>query len=121
MKTQGRYNVKYLKFIRQLPCMICDSSGYLDPWTFQDGVVKSEPDHLPVTGLKGIGMKSPDAFTVPVCRKHHNERALHFRRPGMIFDYATVYGKGIDLRWVDVNLYEVVARLLWAYYNQGEK
>ena len=54
----------HLKCIRQLPCVCC---GVLED--------RSDPHHLLSTGTKerGMGLRSPDRWSVPVCRFHHDE------------------------------------------------
>lgn len=54
----------HLKFIRTLPCCIC-------------GAVRVEAHHLlrPWEGERGMGMKSGDQNTIPLCPTHH--RLLH--------------------------------------------
>lgn len=54
-----RKNKKYLEFIREQPCMVCGN--------------KAEPHHE-AFGTSGMGIKGPDTWTVPLCRKCHEKR-----------------------------------------------
>lgn len=55
---------KHLALIRTLPCCIpgCTTVG-------------CDPHHLKQTGTqeRGMGMRSPDRWAVPLCRRHHDE------------------------------------------------
>lgn len=59
---------KYLKHVRTHHCMVC----------FRTPV---DAHHF---GPGGMGLKSNDYFTVPLCREHHNE----FHRRGQIGDMS---------------------------------
>jgi hypothetical protein len=49
-------NPKYLAWIRTLPCLVC-------------GAIRGiEASH---TGPHGLGQKSPDTSTIPLCIRHH--------------------------------------------------
>jgi hypothetical protein len=48
----------YLKFIRQLPCLVCLTRWFI---------------HACHTGPHGTGQKSCDYSTIPLCRRHHRE------------------------------------------------
>lgn len=59
---------KHLDFIRSLPCTICPNG------------IETQAAHVrfadpraakPITGM---GIKPDDAFTVPLCGRHHNEQ-----------------------------------------------
>lgn len=51
---------KYLKWIREQPCVICGDMA--------------EPHHLRSVRLgTGTGRKACDILTIPVCREHHNQ------------------------------------------------
>ena len=52
----------HLAFVRSLPCCACGSPAV-------------EAHHLLRTGARGMGMRSPDRYAVPLCGAHH--RALH--------------------------------------------
>jgi hypothetical protein len=57
----------HLQFIRELRCCICQLPG-VDPAhiRFSDArVAKANP---------GVGQKPDDAWTTPLCRKHHDEQ-----------------------------------------------
>lgn len=72
---------KHLKFIDSLPCVIC--AGACGESTHHH-LLRVDKQYLPVTmeteGLmfpkvksKGMGTKSDDRFTLPLCPKHHAE------------------------------------------------
>ena len=52
----------HLACIRKLPCCLC-------------GAQPADPHHLMQTGERGMGMRSPDRYAIPLCRHHHD--ALH--------------------------------------------
>lgn len=106
---------KYLDWVRRLPCSVCHPEVAIDPWAMLEDRKVSDPDHLPVLGLKGVGIKSPDAFTVPLCRKHHEQRGLYVRDPRWPLPYTDGFSRVKEFE--GVNLYETVARLLWAYHG----
>lgn len=65
-KNHGHYkrpgmSEPHLACVRQLPCCICAAPG------------PNDPHHLMATGERGMAMKSPDRWAVPMCRKHHDE------------------------------------------------
>ena len=51
---------EHLKLLRTLPCCIpgCPKTA-------------GECHHLKATGARGMGMKSPDKFALPLCTEHH--------------------------------------------------
>jgi hypothetical protein len=51
---------KHLAALRTLPCCIpgCNKIG-------------GQVHHLKATGLRGIGLKSPDKYGLPMCNEHH--------------------------------------------------
>ena len=49
---------KHLELVRTLPCCICSKPGPSDPHHF---------------GPRGMGQKTDDRRTVPICRPHHDE------------------------------------------------
>jgi len=56
-----REDPKHLKFIRSLPCAVCS------------GAPPCDPHHLlSAPGMRGVGMKAPDWWTVPLCRECHD-------------------------------------------------
>ena len=60
-----RKSDKYLKFIRDQPCVIC--GGYAEPHH-----VRNEPTiHYALRG--GASLKPSDYMSIPVCREHHEE------------------------------------------------
>ena len=58
---------KYLAFIRSHPCCVCRS------W------IRVEAAHV---GPRGMGQKSDDRQTIPLCRKHHRGCKLSFHGLG---------------------------------------
>lgn len=123
MKTAWLRDEEYLEFVRQVPCALHEPGGALDPWRYQDGVRRSVPHHLPVIGLKGVGIKSPDQAVVPVCDQDHEYAAAFYRRPQDIWarsgEQPMVWVNGFELylptRFYAWNPYETAWRLLWAY------
>ena len=60
-------NPKYLAWIRTQPCLVCGSTRWI------------EAAH---TGPHGLGQKSPDTSTVPLCAKHHRTGNDSYHRLG---------------------------------------
>lgn len=52
---------KHRAAIRKLPCCVPGCN-----------VVGCDPHHLKQTGERGMGMRSPDRWAVPLCRAHHD-------------------------------------------------
>ena len=72
---------KHLKYVRQLPCCVCGMTGGVDP------------HHLRSFAFgRGMGMKSDDKWTVPLCRKCHND--VHM--VGTKEEPAWFFGLGIE-------------------------
>ena len=61
-KPQTYRSKKYLDFIRSHPCYVCGR---------QDETVVA---HHEAFGNKGVGMKAPDTYTIPLCVECHSER-----------------------------------------------
>jgi hypothetical protein len=53
---------KYLAFVCSLPCVCCQDSN-------------TEPHHLIDVGYSAMGSKTPDYWSIPLCRSCHE--ALH--------------------------------------------
>ncbi|EAC1476332.1 DUF968 domain-containing protein [Escherichia coli] len=53
-------NEKYTRWVKTQPCACC-------------GKPADDPHHLIGHGQGGMGTKSHDIFTLPLCREHHNE------------------------------------------------
>lgn len=49
-----------LALVRRLPCCVC-------------GMMGVDPHHITYAGGGGMGWKVDDKWTVPLCRRHHNE------------------------------------------------
>lgn len=55
----GKLCPKYLEFIREQQCVICEKTP-------------CDPHHVGLRdGTGGIGTKVPDFYTLPFCREHH--------------------------------------------------
>jgi hypothetical protein len=59
---------KHLDFIRGLPCLLCN-----DPTSTEAAHVRYA-DPMVAKPISGMGNKSDDAYTVPLCGKHHREQ-----------------------------------------------
>jgi len=60
---------KYLKFVRSLPCCVCDNPD-------------SVPHHLIGYGYGGMGTKAPDYLAMPLCLRHHTgDCGIHGKSP----------------------------------------
>lgn len=96
MRTKGtrQKDAGHLKFIRELPCCICG-----DP-------TSTEAAHIRYTEPKvakenpGMQQKPSDAFTVPLCGKHHREQHTGNER-------AWWNGREIDPHYLALALYQV--------------
>ena len=51
----------HLECVRQLPCVICGKVG------------RGDPHHLRIASERGMSVKAPDKWAVPMCRIHHDE------------------------------------------------
>ncbi len=60
-------NLKYLTWIRSLPCLICGR------------VTGLEAAH---TGPHGVGQKSPDMSAIPLCTRHHRTAMDSYHKLG---------------------------------------
>jgi hypothetical protein len=65
-----RKNSAYLKFIRSLPCLICNN-----PHTECHHV--RDREYIPEEFRGGMGLKSYDIVCLPLCRKHHMQVHEH--------------------------------------------
>ena len=54
----------HLSFVRGQPCLICQQSP-------------SDPHHLKFAQQRALGRKVSDEFTVPLCRRHHQDLHRH--------------------------------------------
>ncbi|WP_252354697.1 DUF968 domain-containing protein, partial [Escherichia coli] len=59
-KRRRWVNEKYTRWVKTQPCACC-------------GKPADDPHHLIGHGQGGMGTKSHDIFTLPLCREHHNE------------------------------------------------
>lgn len=67
-------NEKYTRWVKSQPCLCCDTQA-------------DDPHHLIGHGLGGTGTKTHDLFTIPLCRKHHDE--LHRDMPAWEAEYGS--------------------------------
>ncbi|HLG83177.1 MAG TPA: ERF family protein [Bradyrhizobium sp.] len=63
-KPIRRRSKAHLAFVASQPCLIC-------------GAVPCDAHHLKVARPKSLGRKVSDEFTVPLCRRHHQELHHH--------------------------------------------
>ena len=89
MKSLKR-DERYLNFIRSHPCCIC-------------GAKPVDVNHV---GTGGIGIKTSDYYTVPLCRMHHGE-------------YHQIGQKRFEAKYF-INLYKIMVDLLIEYMSQIE-
>lgn len=80
-------SAKHLDFVRSLPCVVCGASA--------------EAHHLldAGAGTRGMGMKAPDRYTVPLCHSHHMELHAH----GDETEWMSL--RGIDARALSLRLW----------------
>lgn len=71
-------NKEHLKYIATLPCMICGNS--------------SQAHHLLRAEARGMGLKTGDNWSVPLCYNHHS--SLH--QMGDEIGFFAMYGKEYD-------------------------
>lgn len=61
-------NKEYIRFIKQLPCIIClMESGGKGNWEHN----QSDPHHVNPKGYSSMGGKTDDTRTIPLCNRHH--------------------------------------------------
>lgn len=72
---------RHLELIRKLPCCVCPR------------VPGGEAHHLKATGLRGMGMRSPDKCAVPMCHQCHVEGV---ERAGSKNELAWFEKRGIE-------------------------
>ena len=63
-------NVRYLAFIRTLPCAVCGTRRNI------------EAAH---SGPHGLGQKAPDSSAIPLCVKHHRTGSDSYHKLGRRF------------------------------------
>jgi hypothetical protein len=75
---------KYTRWVKKQPCMCCQQQA-------------DDPHHIIGYGLGGMGTKAHDIFTIPLCRRHHDE--LHHD----VASFECRYGSQLELlfRFVD--------------------
>ena len=85
-------SAKYLKFVRNQPCIICG-------W-------KAEVHHWKEKGYGGVGMKPDDFFSLPLCRLHHTSVHHH--------------GKETFLKNHNIDIYKELFKILSEYIKQTD-
>jgi putative HNHc nuclease len=63
-----RKNEKHLRFVRERCCIICGSSPC------DAAHIKMADARIAKPLSSNIGMKADDCFTLPLCRRHHEEQ-----------------------------------------------
>lgn len=84
----------YLAYVRTLPCLVCRKPGPSDPAHLRSAALRYGKRHT------GMGEKPDDRWTVPLCRKHHDEQHAY---GGELAWWAL---QGIEPFSVAVRLYE---------------
>lgn len=97
-KKQGD-DPKYMAYIRTLPCVVCwkayFESGF-QPVTFaaEDRGRQTTRTEVAHVGVRGIGQKAFDRFTLPMCSSHH--RTGKFAHHVMGRNFFTYHGLDRD-------------------------
>lgn len=73
-KLKRWINDKYLQWVKSQPCCVC-------------GATADDAHHIIGYGQGGIGTKSHDLFTIPLCRVHH--RNLHDDQKGWEIEHGS--------------------------------
>jgi len=79
---------KYLKWIREQPCVVCDRELALlfepETWIWRNII---DPAHF---GSRAIALKPPDSQALPLCRWHHQHAptAHHVLGSDKLFEQA---------------------------------
>src|SRR5262249_54902975 len=63
-KTVRRRSKAHLAFVASQPCLVCK-------------MAPCDAHHLKIAQPRSLGRKVSDEFTVPLCRKHHQELHRH--------------------------------------------
>lgn len=61
----------YLAYVRSLTCLVCRKPGPSDAAHLRSSALRYGKPHT------GMGEKPDDKWTVPLCRKHHDEQHAH--------------------------------------------
>lgn len=67
MASKRIKNDRYLKYIRELPCLVCRGAA--------------EAHHLMHAEPSAMGLRSGDDWAVPLCREHHTDLHLFGDEP----------------------------------------
>lgn len=108
----------YRRWLNGLPCVACFPGILANPWRhWMPGMNRSDADHLPTIG-KGLALKSPDEFEIPLCRglgtrDHHGCRAMEYRAPHAVWNTRDDEGRPHVL-----NPYYAATVLLY-FWRQG--
>ena len=63
-----QHDKQHLRFIASLPCVICTTNVDIDAHH-----IKMPDGRIMKPASSNLGMKADDRYTVPLCRKHHEE------------------------------------------------
>jgi hypothetical protein len=108
----------YLDWIRRLPCVACRPAAIERPWAHEGPVAQAEAHHL-LTDGHALGRREPDAFAVPLCRRHH-AWADHVPPGSAVWtDDGGMFRTPPLIEAVKVNLWYAAARLRWFYLQGG--
>lgn len=78
-QNDGKRFPRHLAYVRKFECAIAGRCGHACAG-------KMEAAHVDYEGSKGMGMKVPDAFTIPLCSAAHVEQGKSWR------DFERKYG-----------------------------
>ena len=87
-KNEIKRMPKYLKYIRTLPCVICNDH------------TTTEAAHVRFIAPCGVGLKPSDEFTLPLCGAHHREQ--HRRGEELWWK-----SKGLDPKEITEGLWDI--------------
>ena len=68
MQTPKAKNNEHLRYIRQLPCLVCGDN------TSTEAAHVRMADARAAKSITGIGIKPADSWTVPLCGRHHRRQ-----------------------------------------------
>lgn len=106
-QREGNSN-QHLFLVRQLPCLLCGAKAPSDPHHLRHGIALKH---------RGVGMKSPDRFCVPLCRScHDGVHALGSRRERGHFNEHGYEALAVaDALWINSGDVARMARVLLAH------
>ena len=88
----------YLKFIRSLPCLLCGDNTSVEAAHIRFGDIRAGKRPT------GMGEKPDDRWTLPLCKRHHDEQ--HKRGERLFWTQA-----GVSPMWVSLALQSVAPDL----------